>query len=191
VYFSSLDTATNRLTLKKVTSGPACCPGEDRPFCFMADKDQVFYYEYVGSKEKMERQATWLYNVKSNTFVDLKPKRQPCASPRTVEYIDGQEAVFAIIGDGQNGSTPSGTTPGLRLHWKPTPRWALPRPMHRLSTPPGTACLSMWDRTVAARRLCALIFEGSKSDEGQDQAFNNSELWCIIAERQIIDMGRT
>jgi hypothetical protein len=101
VYFSSLDSIANGLTVKELTSGPACCPGEDRPFCFLADKDQVFFYEYVGSQDKMERQGTWVYDIETNTFTDLKPKRQPPASPRTVEYLSGQDAVFAVIGDGQ------------------------------------------------------------------------------------------
>jgi hypothetical protein len=101
VYFNSLDMLTSTLVVKKVGSGPPCCPGEDRPFCFLAGKDQVFYYEYAGDKAKAERQGTWVYDVRSNTFIDLKPKRHPPGSPRTVESIDGQDAVFAVIGDGQ------------------------------------------------------------------------------------------
>ncbi len=101
VYFSSLDPATNTLTVRKVASGPACCPGEDRPFCYMADRDQVFFYEFVGSREKAVRQGTWVYDVKRNAFTDLKPKAQPPASPRAAEYIDGQDAVFAVVGGGE------------------------------------------------------------------------------------------
>jgi hypothetical protein len=100
-YFSSLDTLTNQLTVRKPTSGPRCCPGEDRPVCYIAGRDHVFYYEYAGSKDKPERQCTWVYDVKNNAFADLKPRRQPPGSARTVEYIVGQDAVFAVIGEGQ------------------------------------------------------------------------------------------
>jgi len=101
VYLSCLDAIRNVVTVKKAGPGPLCCPGEDRPFCFMADRDQVFYYEFSGGKTTIERQVTWVYDVKTNAFANLKPRRHPPGSPRTVEYLDGQNAVFAVIGAGE------------------------------------------------------------------------------------------
>jgi len=41
---------------------------------------------------------TWLYDVKTNRFTDLAPKSQPPGDPRTVVYLPGQDAIFAILG---------------------------------------------------------------------------------------------
>jgi len=101
IYFASLDAFRNELVVKKVAPGPQCDSNEDRPFCFLADKNQVFFYEFAGNKDKIQRQGTWVYDIKSNTFTDLKPKRQPPSSAQTVEYINGQDAVFAVISGGQ------------------------------------------------------------------------------------------
>ena len=99
VYFGSLDSVTNRLTVKQVTAGPACCPGEDRPFCFLADKDEVFFYEYVGSQDKLERQGTWLYDIKTNTFTDL-------------------QAEATTPGESAHGRVPRRPGRGLRGDWR-------------------------------------------------------------------------
>jgi hypothetical protein len=97
IYFAALDTFRNELVVKKIAPGPQCDSNEDRPFCFLADKNQVFFYEFAGNKDKIQRQGTWVYDIKSNTFTDLKPKRQPPGMSKTVEYIVGQDAVFAAI----------------------------------------------------------------------------------------------
>lgn len=99
-YFAALDTFRNLLTVQKVASGPNCDPNEDRPFCFLADKNQVFFYECAMENKTVRRQGTWVFDIKSNTFIDFKPRRQPPADPQTVEYIDGQGAVFAVIRGG-------------------------------------------------------------------------------------------
>jgi hypothetical protein len=69
---------------------------ECRPFCFVPDrgkKGQVFVFEF-------EKEAkTWVYDVDTNVFTELKPKRQPAGLARTVEYINGQGAVYAAIGN--------------------------------------------------------------------------------------------
>ncbi len=100
-YFASLDAFRNELTIKKFAPGPLVDPNEDRPFCFMPDKNQVFFYECVGDKGKIKRQHTWVYDIKTNKFIDLKPKRQPrlggWGTASTVEYIVGQDAVWATI----------------------------------------------------------------------------------------------
>ena len=98
VYFNSLDIYTNVLTIKKV---PPPHPGhvyEYRPFCFLPDKDQVFFYEIVIDRKtrKPSRERTWVYDVKSNRFRNLSPKVQPGVQPTTVEYVNGQNAVMAV-----------------------------------------------------------------------------------------------
>ena len=100
IYFATLDVARNQLTVQKVAPGPNCDPNEDRPFCFVPDKNQVFFYECAMENKQVKRQGTWVYDVKSGAFVDLKPKRQPPADAQTVEYIVGQDAVFAVIRGG-------------------------------------------------------------------------------------------
>ena len=67
---------------------------ECRPFCFAADRDQIFFYEY---DKKHRRQTTWVYDVKTNRFIDLEPDVQPDGVPAVAEYVDGQGAVFAVI----------------------------------------------------------------------------------------------
>jgi hypothetical protein len=101
IYFAALDTFRNQLTVQKVAPGPQCDANEDRPFCFLNDKNQVFFYECATENKAIKRQGTWVYDVKSNTFIDLKPKRQPPADPQTVEYLSGQNTVFAVIRGGE------------------------------------------------------------------------------------------
>jgi hypothetical protein len=101
VYYSSLDPFRNELTVRKVAPGPMCDRNEDRPFSYIAGRDRVFFYEWVGDKGEVHRQGTWLYDPKTNSFADLKPRRQPPASARAVESIEEEDAVFAVIGDGQ------------------------------------------------------------------------------------------
>ncbi|MGC4115119.1 MAG: hypothetical protein QM765_11030 [Myxococcales bacterium] len=100
-YFASLDVARSKLTVQKVTGGPLSDPNEDRPFAFLPDKNQVFFYECVVTNGAIERQGTWVYDVAANSFTDLKPARQPPADPQTVEYLSTQNAVFAVIRGGQ------------------------------------------------------------------------------------------
>jgi hypothetical protein len=91
---SVYDVYANTLEVRKVPAPfPQRVP-ECRPFCFLADRGQVFFYEH---NKRTSRQGTWLYNVKSNRFVDCKPKRQPPGMATTVEYLDGQDAVYAVI----------------------------------------------------------------------------------------------
>jgi hypothetical protein len=97
VYFNSLDIYTGELTVKKLAPPLPGFVYEVRPFCYMPDRNQILYYEYVGSKGKTERQATWLYDLRTGAFTDLKPKRHPPGEPNTIEYIDGQDAAFAVI----------------------------------------------------------------------------------------------
>jgi hypothetical protein len=96
-YFNSYDIYTNKLTVRKIPPPTPGWVGEGRPFCFLPEKKLVFFYE----QRPGGGHATWIYDIKENRFTDLKPKRQPPADPRTVECLVGQDAVFAIIGKGE------------------------------------------------------------------------------------------
>jgi len=90
----------NTLTLRRV---PPPGPGivlECRPFCALPRRNQVFFYECVVRNGKAVRKRTWLYDIGSNRFIDLKPVRQPAPAeePGTVVYLEDQDAVFAALG---------------------------------------------------------------------------------------------
>jgi hypothetical protein len=96
-YFSIFDPRTNTLKVRRI---PEPTPGamlETRPFCYLPDRDEVFFYEY----REGQGHGTWLYDVEGNRFRKLDPPRQPGDEPRTVEYIADQNAIFAVIGDGE------------------------------------------------------------------------------------------
>jgi len=102
-YFNSLDIYANELTITRI---PTPHPGhvyEYRPFCFVPDRNQVFFYEIVIDRKtkKPSRERTWVYDIKTNKFTDLKPKAQPGVQPGTVEYIVGQNAVMAVTRNAQ------------------------------------------------------------------------------------------
>ena len=97
-YVSIYDIYANTLEVRSVPKPFPMRVGECRPFCFIADRNQVFYYEYAGQRGKPPAaHRTWVYDVKTNRMVDLKPKRQPPGGATTVEYMNDQKAVFAII----------------------------------------------------------------------------------------------
>jgi hypothetical protein len=95
-YFSLFDVARNRLEVRKIPPPLPGWVGEGRPFCFCADKNEVFFYEF----REPASQRTWCYEVATNRFRDLKPTRQPPAGPRTVVYLPDQNAVLGILADG-------------------------------------------------------------------------------------------
>jgi len=97
-YVSIYDIYSNTLEVRSVPKPFPMRVGECRPFCFVPDRNQVFYYEYAGRRGKPPAaHRTWVYGVKGNRMIDLKPKRQPPGGASTVEYINDQKAVFAII----------------------------------------------------------------------------------------------
>jgi hypothetical protein len=91
------DIYTNRVAAKKATNPGPKSPGESRPYCFLPDKGekgQVFYFDSRG---------TWVYDLQIETWTDLQAKRAPTPGPKgwatanTVEYVNGQDAVWAVI----------------------------------------------------------------------------------------------
>ena len=95
LFVSVYDVYANTLEIRKVPPPYTGRWPECRPFCMVPDKAQVFFHEF---NKDSQRLATWVYDVKTNRFLDLKPKRlPPPGEPLTVEYIEGQNAVLAII----------------------------------------------------------------------------------------------
>lgn len=99
VHSYAYDIYRNNLTLKKVEMPYPLrrIGGEGRKYCFMADTNRFFYYD---------GQDTWIFDFKSNAFRNMKANGQPAGnhkavSPRTVEYLDQQGVVYAIIGKGE------------------------------------------------------------------------------------------
>ena len=95
-YFNEFDVERNRLRVRKIPKPLPDWVGEGRPFCWLKGRNQIFFYEF----REQGGQRTWIYDIQDNRFQDLKPIRQPPADSRTVVYLPDQDAVFAIIGKG-------------------------------------------------------------------------------------------
>ena len=94
LYFSAYDVYANSLEVKKVDEPHPQPVLEYRPFCYLPDKRQIFFYEYRDG----HGHATWVYDVEANRFTDLKPTQQPPSQVGTVLYLQDQNAVFAPAG---------------------------------------------------------------------------------------------
>jgi hypothetical protein len=131
-YFNSLDIYTNELTIRKIPAPHPAHVYEYRPFCFLPDRNQVFFYGILIDRKtkKPARERTWVYDIETNRFKDLKPKEQPGVQPGTVEYIVGQNAVMAVTRDAQYVYSFEHNT------WKPLPLRADDRRM-RFAGPYG------------------------------------------------------
>jgi hypothetical protein len=97
LYFSTYDIYANTLDLKKVKRPHPAPVLEYRPFCYLPDKRQIIFYEF----RKDHGHATWVFDIESNRFIDLKPKRQPPGQIGTVLYLEDQDAAFAPAGRDQ------------------------------------------------------------------------------------------
>ncbi len=95
-YFSNFDIRTNALSVTKIPEPTPGWIGEGRPFCYLPDRNEIFFYEQRAGGGH----ATWLYHVAENRFEKLEVQRQPPGDARTVEYLPQQQAIFAIIGKG-------------------------------------------------------------------------------------------
>lgn len=95
---SDYDIYANKLTIRAVKGPRPGQQGECRPFCYLTGKNRIFYYECAEKKGKTLRQHTWVYDIKSNTFIDLKPPHQPPTAARGVLYMPDKDAVFAGVG---------------------------------------------------------------------------------------------
>jgi hypothetical protein len=124
-YFSTYDIYANNLVIDKIPAPFPMRPGESRPFCYLSDKGQLFFYEYV---PELERHGTWVYDLKDNAFTDLKPRRMPrfehvrgSMAPATVEYLEGQNAAIALIREGWSGAWQQWLYSFKHNTWAPLP----------------------------------------------------------------------
>jgi RNA polymerase sigma factor (sigma-70 family) len=96
---SDYDIYTGKLTVRKAQAPRPGAVGECRPFCYLAGKNRIFYYEYAKARGgKPARQRTWVYDVKTARFTDLKPKHQPPGVITGTVYMADKDAVFAGMG---------------------------------------------------------------------------------------------
>jgi hypothetical protein len=93
------DVYANRVTAAKAANPGPKQPGECRPYCFLPDKGakgQIFYFD---------SRAVWTYDIETETWKNLQAKNTPppgpapreWATPNVVEYVQGQDAVWAVI----------------------------------------------------------------------------------------------
>jgi len=96
---SIYDVYRNTLEVRSVPKPRPWRWPECRPFCYLAGKDRVFFYEYIHDRKAGPALShrTMVYDVQGNAFVDLKPKRQPPGLANTVVFLPDQDAVFAVI----------------------------------------------------------------------------------------------
>jgi len=98
--FSSYDVYNNTLTVRNARPPFPEKNGEGRPLCYLPDRQQIFYYEHAGDNQELKHQGTWVYDIVSNRWIDLKPKTHPFNGPGGVylaEYIPEQNAVFCVL----------------------------------------------------------------------------------------------
>ncbi|MGM0486614.1 MAG: hypothetical protein ACQESR_07615 [Planctomycetota bacterium] len=96
--FFSYDIYGNHLTVRNIPPPFPSATRECRPFCFVPDKAERGQVLVVESAEKPR---TWLYDIADNVFTDVQAANQPKGDPRTVLYIEEQNAAFAVIDDKQ------------------------------------------------------------------------------------------
>lgn len=100
-YVTIYDANRNTLECRKTAGDDfPVSVAESRPFCFVPDRDQIFY---VGAsyRAKDKTLRTWVYDVKTNAWTDLQAKDQPEAHAYGCESIDGQNAVWVVTKAGE------------------------------------------------------------------------------------------
>lgn len=94
-YFSVLDIGADTLRLKKIPPPMPDPVLECRPFCYLPDRRKVVFFE-AGSK-RQGPQRLWTYDFAANCFAELDAKSHPPGDPLTVLYLEGQDAVLALM----------------------------------------------------------------------------------------------
>jgi len=95
-FFKCYDLNEDKLVVREIPKPypPGC--GESRPYCYLPDKDQVLYVNW--SVTPNESHATWLYDLKANTFAEAKPKHElPRRTLRVVEYAQHHKHALAAL----------------------------------------------------------------------------------------------
>jgi hypothetical protein len=98
VYVSIYDIYKNTLEIRNTGRPHPERVGESRPFCYLTGKNRLFFYEFSQDRKtkKVRREFTWVYDVATNKWIDLAPKRQPGVKPDTVLYVPGQDCVLLL-----------------------------------------------------------------------------------------------
>jgi hypothetical protein len=94
------DVYSRKVTIKEVPAPWPTRPPESRPFCMLPDRNQIFFQDFDAARKNPKPPRTWVYDVKGNKFIELKPPKQPRGRACGTAYIAGQDAVFAAIDTG-------------------------------------------------------------------------------------------
>ena len=103
---------------------------ESRPFCMLPDRGQIFLQDFDRKAGEAKRKGeavdgplmrTWVYDVRQNRFIDLKPANQP--TPGAVigtAYVQDQSCVLAIVRP-RHGETEQWVYSLGHNRWQPLP----------------------------------------------------------------------
>ena len=80
---------------------------ECRPFCYLGDKKEVVFFE--GGSKRTTPPRLWTYDFAVNRFTQLSAKNTPTGDPLTVLYLEGQDAVFALMGTASDNTASENT----------------------------------------------------------------------------------
>ncbi|MEX0701517.1 MAG: hypothetical protein WD069_05415 [Planctomycetales bacterium] len=96
--FRSYDIDANELLIREVPVPFPNRNAESRPFCYIPDRDWIFWCEYRREERNQKgASTTWAYDIRQNKFIDLKPQRPLPGLVNVVEYIPEQKAALASI----------------------------------------------------------------------------------------------
>ena len=101
--FRCYDIKANKLTVRQIDRPfPNGSGGECRPFCYLPDRDGVFWCEFNFNEKTNPNGAkrTWVFDVKANTWTDLNPKHPLPGLPVAVEYVQPAKCVLGIFNVG-------------------------------------------------------------------------------------------
>jgi hypothetical protein len=98
-YYCVFDSLANRLKVRAIPKPWPLKVGEMRSFCLVPDRQQVFYYEYTKPRYGEDgSQRLWRYDIQENRFAVIDcPKLPPSGRMPTLEYLAGQDAMFAVV----------------------------------------------------------------------------------------------
>jgi hypothetical protein len=96
-FFTGYDIYKRKTTIKPIPKPWPARPPESRPFCMLPDKNQIFFQDCAPKKKVFK---TWVYDVKTNKFIDLKAANQPQGKAAGAVYLEGQDAVLVALDTG-------------------------------------------------------------------------------------------
>jgi hypothetical protein len=96
-FFTGYDIYKRKTMLRPIPKPWPARPPESRPFCMLPDKNQIFFQD-CDPKKKLFR--TWVYDIKTNRFIDLKAANQPQGTACGTVYLEDQNAVLVALNTG-------------------------------------------------------------------------------------------